>query len=199
LNAVQSALAWGIILASLGPSSQGGFAGGGQLGYNWRTGTFVYGAEVDLSWVGAGKTSDFSATIPGYTNAGGEKASVDWLATARLRAGYAVDRLLMFATAGLAFGGASASSGSIGTDGSVVDAFAGSSNATRVGWTAGGGAEYAFTDHWIGRAEALYYDLGAANYAVAAQNADTLAEGLSVEAHHRFDGAIGRVGLSYKF
>ena len=203
LNAVQSALLTGIIPGSLGSSWRSGFAGGGQLGYNWQSGAFVYGGEADLSWIGAGKTSGFLAALPGtpplYVNQGWAKASVDWLATARLRAGYAVDRLLMFATAGLAFGGASASSGSVGSDGFIVDTFAGSSNATRVGWTAGGGAEYAFTDHWIGRAEALYYDLGAVNYAVAAQDANTLAEGLSVEAHHRFDGAIARVGLSYKF
>jgi outer membrane immunogenic protein len=105
----------------------------------------------------------------------------------------------MYTTAGLAFGGASASSGSVGTDGFIVDTFAGSSSATRVGWTAGGGAEYAFTDHWIGRAEALYYDLGTVNYAVAAQNAQTIAEGLSVGATHHFDGAVARLGLSYKF
>lgn len=203
LNAVQSALLTGIIRSSLGSSWRSGFAGGGQLGYNWQTGAFVYGAEVDLSWLGAGETSGFLAALPGapplYVNQGWAKTSLDWLATARLRAGYAVDRLLMFATAGLAFGGASASSGSVGTDGFVVDTFAGSSSATRVGWTAGGGAEYALTDHWIGRAEALYYDLGAVNYAVAAQNAETIAEGLSVTAHHRFDGALARVGLSYKF
>jgi outer membrane immunogenic protein len=199
LNAVQSALARGVIPASLGSSSQSAFAAGGQIGYNWQTGSFVYGGEADLSWIGAGGTSGFSATIPGYTNAGWGKTSVDWMATARLRAGYAVDRLLVFGTAGLAFGGTQASSGSVGSDGTTTDTFAGSSSATRVGWTAGGGAEYAFTDHWIGRVEGLYYDLGSVDYAVAAQNAQTLAEGVSVEAHHRFDGALARVGLSYKF
>ena len=201
LNAVQSALLTGIIPGSLGSSWRSGFAGGGQLGYNWQTGAFVYGVEADLSGLDAGGTSGFLAALPGalYVNQGWAKTSVDWLATARLRAGYAVDRLLMYATAGLAFGGASASSGSVGTDGFTVDTFAGSSSSTRVGWTAGGGGEYAFTDHWIGRVEALYYDLGSANYAVAAQNAQTIAEGLSVTAHHRFDGALARVGLSYKF
>ena len=203
LNAVQSALLTGIIPGSLGSSSQSAFAGGGQLGYNWQTGNFVYGGETDLSWVGRSKSYGFSAALPGtppaYVNAGWAKNSVDWLATARLRAGYAVDRLLLFGTVGLAFGGAQASSGSVGTDNTTVDTFAGSYSSGRVGWAAGGGAEYAFTDHWIGRADALYYDLGSVNYAVAAQDANTLAEGLSIEAHHRFDGALARVGLSYKF
>jgi outer membrane immunogenic protein len=200
MNAAQSALAWGIIPPSLGPSTQSGFAGGGQLGYLWQSGAFVYGVEADLSGLGGGKTSGFSATIPAeYTNAGWAKTSVDWLATARLRAGYAVDRLLLFGTAGLAFGGTAASSGSVGSDYYITDTYAGSKSGTRVGWAAGGGGEYAFTDHWIGRVEGLYYDLGTVHYAVAAQDANTIAEGLSIGARHRFDGAIVRIGLDYKF
>ena len=34
---------------------------------------------------------------------------------------------------------------------------------TKTGWTAGGGVEYALTNHWTVRAEYLHYDLGDAS------------------------------------
>ena len=204
LNAVQSAIADGIIPASLGSKTRAGLAGGLQLGYNFQTGNLVYGLEADLSWMAPGKTSSLTGTvsIPDefyYTNTSVSKSSVNWLSTMRLRAGYAIDRLLVFGTGGLAFGGTHSSSSSVGTDHDITDTFAGSKSATRVGWAAGGGAEYAFNDHWVGRIEGIYYDLGKVSYAVSPQDINSEAEGLSPTASHRFNGTIARVGLSYKF
>lgn len=60
-----------------------GILGGGQLGYNWQVSRFVYGLEAD-----------FSVT----------DTSVDWLASARGRAGFLLDdRLLAYGTAGIGF------------------------------------------------------------------------------------------------
>lgn len=60
-----------------------GILGGGQLGYNWQAGRFVYGLEADVS------ATDMSA---------------DWLASARGRAGILLDdRLLAYGTAGVGF------------------------------------------------------------------------------------------------
>ena len=64
---------------------------------------------------------------------------IDWLASLRLRAGFAWDRALIYATGGLVLGGVelSADLGEIGSE---------SKSNTDWGWTIGGGLEYAFTD-----------------------------------------------------
>ena len=61
-----------------------GFAGGVQLGYNWQTGSVVYGVEGDI-------------TLSGSDH-------VQWLASARGRLGYLIQpRLMVYGTAGLGF------------------------------------------------------------------------------------------------
>ena len=69
-----------------------GIAGGGQLGYNWQTGQFVFGAETDIQ---ASAADDTFAPW---------KFSNPWFGTLRGRAGYAMNNILLFATAGLAYG-----------------------------------------------------------------------------------------------
>lgn len=200
LNAAESAIALGVIPRSLGSSSRGGFAGGVQAGYNWQSGSFVYGVEADFDGLTNKSSGGFVTVIPrAYTNAGSASASISWLATARLRAGLAFDRTLVYATGGIAAGGVKASSSSIGTDGSTYDTFLGSVSKTRFGWTVGAGVEYALTDRWLLRGEGLYYNLGRVSYGVNAQDANTLSEGLSITARHKADGFVLRTGLSYKF
>ena len=60
------------------------FIGGGQMGYNWQFGQFVFGIEGDFDWASGSKTSPLV-----NTGAGPLQASVDgnWVSTvaARLR------------------------------------------------------------------------------------------------------------------
>ena len=81
----------------------------------------------------------------------------------------------------------------------------------RVGWTAGGGLEWAFTPNWTLKAEALYYDLGSASFAsspVGAMDPDGTNGGgfagaplfaNSPVTRVRYDGVIARAGLNYHF
>ena len=119
---------------------------GGYVGYNWQSDAWVFGAEADIN--GVWNDQNFAGPFPTSVDIG-----TDWLASIRGRVGYAVDRTLIFATAGVGwteattdinFGGGATLSGS--------DTF--------VGWTLGGGVEYAFDDNWIGRVEYRYYDFG---------------------------------------
>lgn len=64
-----------------------GFIGGGQIGYNWQTGPWVLGAELDFSGINA-RTNTF--VDPFFNGKGGTTSATyssqyDWLATARLR------------------------------------------------------------------------------------------------------------------
>jgi outer membrane immunogenic protein len=118
---------------------------GGTVGYNLQMSQFVVGFEGDInaSWM---KGTDSTACC---------ETKNDWFATARGRLGYAMDRFMPFLTAGAAFG-----------DLKVTSAL-GSETATRTGWTAGGGFEYAFMGAWSAKLEYLYADLGKASCSVA--------------------------------
>jgi outer membrane immunogenic protein len=131
---------------------------GGFLGYDYDFGNgIIVGVVGDMSW------SDISGG--GCINASGVSCSVsqadmsvelNWLATARLRAGYAVDDLPVYGTGGLAFGGVEASLNSPFLN--DVD------SQTSFGWTLGAGVEYRISDPISIGLEYLYVDLGKETY-----------------------------------
>ncbi|MBB5752027.1 outer membrane protein [Prosthecomicrobium pneumaticum] len=121
-----------------------GLFGGVQAGYNFQNGPFVIGAEFDFS------LSDVS----GDTFDGGTiSTSSDWGATARLRAGYAFDRFLVYGTGGLAVSDASASVEGVGSD-----------DKTLVGWALGAGVEAFVTQKVSLKVEYLHLDYGSETF-----------------------------------
>jgi outer membrane immunogenic protein len=86
--------------------------------------------------------------------AGTTTVSNPWNATLRGRIGYAMDRLLIYGTGGLAVG-------RVEVDDTVGPT---SEAATEVGWTAGAGIETALTDQVLGRVEYRYTDLGSSSF-----------------------------------
>ena len=200
-TAVQSAIADGYLPVSLGDSSNTFGALGAQFGYNYQMQQMVIGFEADLDWTDGVRSTNFVAppNIASLTNVGHQSAGLEWLGTARLRAGYAFDRALIFATGGLAYGGVKAESSASEYDGSNTDIFAGSASGTKVGYALGGGLEYAFAANVSLKADYLYYDLGKADYAVAAANTIAQGEGLFVNATQRLDGSLVRIGLNVRY
>ena len=73
----------------------------------------------------------------------------DWLATARLRFGYAFDTIMPYVTAGAAISRlvASTAGAPLGTD-----------RANNLGWTLGLGVEFVIWGPWTAKAEYLYAD-----------------------------------------
>jgi outer membrane immunogenic protein len=200
-TAVQSAIADGYLPVSLGGSSNTFGALGAQFGYNYQMQQMVIGFEADLDWADGVRSTGFVAppNIADLTNVGHQSAGLQWLGTARLRAGYAFDRALIFATGGLAYGGVKAESSASEYDGSNTDLFAGSASGAKLGYALGGGVEYAFAANMSLKAEYLYYDLGKADYAVAAANTIAAGEGLFVNASQRLDGSLVRIGLNVRY
>jgi outer membrane immunogenic protein len=141
-----------------------GLVAGGQLGYNWQNGQFVFGAETDL------QLSDADATFASY------QFSNPWFGTMRGRAGIAYGWTLFYATAGLAYG-----------EGKLDYAGLSESN-TSLGWTAGAGIEFAFTPCWSIKAEYLYYNLGPQTYQLAGVNTTFSSEVLRLGVNYRFSG-----------
>ena len=158
-----------------------GFVGGLHLGYNWQSDALVLGLEGDIEFADINGDTD-------VVNAAGDKVGeieqeIDWLGSLRLRAGFAADRALFYATGGLAVGGVE-----ISVKDGDGDEFAGNSE-TNWGWTLGGGVEYAFTDDLSARIEYRYTDLGD----IDADNGD----GDEGKADTRFHAV--RAGLSWHF
>jgi len=161
-----------------GPASfdvKGGMVGG-QLGYNWQFGQFVYGVEGDGDWTDLRGTGNLA-------NCGmGCKTRNDFLSTARGRLGFAADRWLPYVTGGLAVGDIKA----------AVPGLAGVDK-TNAGWTAGGGLEFALSGPWTVKAEYLYVDLGKAGCSVAC--------GFPVGANNNVSLTtnVVRAGINYRF
>lgn len=121
-----------------------GFLGGAQAGYNWQTGPVVFGAEADFQ--GSTANGPLSATAGPTISA---TAKTPWFGTVRGRLGYAIDRILLYATGGAVYG-----DGSLNGTVSSVGTF--SNSATFWTWTAGAGAEVAFWGCWSAKLEYLY-------------------------------------------
>jgi len=181
-----------------------GFTGGIQAGYNWQMNQFVIGVEGDWVWLDSGKSASGTATFADFPNGAGTSPAVvtsngkigtDWLATLRGRLGYAVDRWMVYGTAGFAWANVESSSALTATftDGTTAQFWQGKNDDTRFGWTIGAGVEYAITNNFTTKLEYLYYDLGSKNYAVIG---GTLP---AASARAKMDGNIVRAGLNYKF
>jgi outer membrane immunogenic protein len=154
-----------------------GWMAGGTVGYNWQSGAIVYGLEGDFDWADVSSSSTCAGAFTCTTK---ER----WFATARGRIGYAFDRWLPYLTGGAAFGNVKASITSPALGGL-------SGSDTMVGWTVGGGLEYAFLGNWTAKVEYLYADLGKFNCSgcVAGLVTDNVS----------FTQNIVRAGLNYKF
>lgn len=142
--------------------SRNGFVGGAHVGYLYQTGPAVFGLEADVEGTTI-KNSGLRASLRG-------------------RLGLAMDRTLFYVTGG----GALANQNY--TVWSPFTGFNTNASATKLGWTLGGGLEYAFAPNWSARVEYRYSDFGkvdVANFVAPAQIS-------------RRENAV-RMGVSYHF
>lgn len=217
-----------------------------NAGYNWQFGSFVLGVETDFSalnrryesaFAGAVGTDGYQFTYPGgliipgstvtgtYAITNSEFASrsrMNWLTTARLRAGFAAGDFLLYATGGLAAGRNSMSATGRVTEtftetttGLLPATYTASSTTTwrgttgsntDFGWTIGGGVEWMTGRGFSLKAEYLYYDLGDQTL-IATGTTTTTINGQAqaavvaptIRLRQAMDGHIFRVGLNFGF
>jgi outer membrane immunogenic protein len=154
-----------------------GVIGGGEVGYNYQYTNWVFGVEADF------QGSSERASGAGVTE------SFPWFGTVRGRIGFTpVDRWLVYATGGLAYGELK-TSGAFPVGGVAVPFNA---QSTKAGWTVGGGVEAALWGNWTGKVEYLYVDIN--NF-----NLNTAVMGIPVTTNVRLHENIGRVGVNYRF
>jgi outer membrane immunogenic protein len=206
--------------ATAGGSSRAqlnGVIGGGQMGYNWQSGSFVYGIESDLQ--ATGERGDTTICITAGCPAGGIFGSASyklpWLATLRGRIGVTVTpRVLLYATGGLAVAEVDSTfSGGLSGVGPVTSI---TSNPFKVGFAVGGGVEGAFDNHWSAKLEALYVDLGSYDTGFAGVTNTSVTNALNTPQldfntvttttattsgsfHSHVSDFIVRVGVNYRF
>jgi outer membrane immunogenic protein len=217
-----------------------GFIGGGQIGYNYQFGQFVIGLEADIQYsdLGGGnrnnnQTTVFAATPTAFAQPGlgivgpagvGNVAlfndsvqNMEYFGTVRGRVGFAIDRLLVFGTGGLAYrdGGSNnnrgfgvpagffASPNSAIAAQTFINQNGGNRNASDIGYAVGGGIEYAFTPNLSAKIEGLYVNFEGDNNRTVNNVVGVTNTGAPVIGNRgrgqESDFALVRAGLNYKF
>ena len=157
-----------------------GFLGGAHVGYLYQWDSFVLGAEADIEF---SDINGSDSSLAGATAA--SRSDINWMASLRLRAGFAWDRVLVYATGGLAYADFD---GSGGPAGGPLQSY----SDEVWGWTLGGGLDYGITENWRMRAEYRYTDFEDASGGLAPLYAGVTAS-TDVDLH-----AV-RLGVSYRF
>jgi outer membrane immunogenic protein len=188
-----------------GRADVNGFIGGAQVGYNWQRGSWLFGLEADIQGSDERGSADVCLVAGCAIGTGILTANykLDWFGTVRGRIGFLpTERLLLYATGGLAYGELSATA-------PLVPLSWGS---TRAGWTVGAGAEAALDRNWSVKLEYLYMDLGnvgssGATATTAVNQLNTPQQGfntittttLTSAFRTKFTDNIVRVGVNYRF
>jgi outer membrane immunogenic protein len=193
--------------AGTGSLSGSGFTGGVQASYNWQNGNTVLGFETDFGAFHFRGAQSVSANYPvgahvstANTFTVGTSVEANWLFTARARIGWVVKpNILAYATGGLAVTQLEVANSFSDNHSSFPASGGGSNSATKLGWTLGGGLEWAFDKNWSAKVEYLYVDFGSVtvNSTILSPQPPGYSQAISTSAD--LTAHIARVGINYKF
>jgi len=197
-----------LVPQSLNPDPDG-FIGGGQIGFNWQLGRhFVIGVESDFQGSdmegdeSRGPIVDITGAVVNADSFLTAHERMQWFGSTRGRLGFSpACRWLIYATGGVAYGNVDFSANTnYGTPAALFATYPTSFTETELGWTAGGGIEFAIGHHWTVKAEYLYYDLGNESSTIN-QRIAGVPQGPPFFVHYDFEnsGNIFRGGLNFKF
>jgi len=172
-----------------------GFIGGVQGGYNWQTNCTVFGVEADYSWSNVKNTAfetdgDLGVDVDTLTI----ESRLRGLGTLRTRAGVVVDNLLIYVTGGVALGNFKRTYTQTDNNVPVSEVFQHNNN--RWGWVLGVGTEWAINQNWSIKGEALYHQFKSDDTTfVCTVFCPSEAKRFSNE-----DSVwVGRIGVNYRF
>jgi outer membrane immunogenic protein len=179
--------AWTDITGTTGLFAVNGPLVGGTAGINYAGfgDWLLLGIEADLDWSGATGSAGCAALGVGVVTC---QTKIDFLSTFRVRAGYTWSHFLFYATAGGASGDYRLKELTTGANFSPP---------LQLGWTAGVGIEYAFTDAISAKIEYLYVDLG--RISCPTGTLCGIDNALAQDGSVSFTENLVRAGINYKF
>jgi len=207
-----------LLLPAIGLASQSfdtsGVIGGLQVGYNYQFNrNWLVGFETDFDWSGMKGSSATQLAVGALSTSVDEH--IKWFGTVRARLGYLpTDNLLAYVTGGFAYGKVDHTGSLFFPAGTLIvntppftalctgpaTCFTGSSSDTAIGWTLGGGLEYAFWQKWTVKAEYLYVSLASKS---VTETALLFAPGTTPVSYNanfsRTNFNVARVGVNYRF
>jgi outer membrane immunogenic protein len=198
-----------------GSVSDSGIIGGAHAGYNWQFGHLVYGLEGDFEGANLSKSSNcviqsmitgVSVTpggcgqIPNLAVGESFRTALLWQSSARARLGCAFDKVLVYGTGGVAIAGLDTRYTEVVSLLPFISARAEPSfNRTAVGFTLGGGVEYAIDASWSVRAEYRFSDFGKPKPIDFNQLTNFAPASPAIRIYHSVDENAVLFGISYKF
>jgi outer membrane immunogenic protein len=186
------------IFGTGGNGSEGAFVGGGQIGFNWQAGGWVFGVEGDFQATSAERTFvccgpvAAAVLIPPFVLGDTITVSNDWQASIRGRLGYAWDRFLVYGTAGVAFANLEAS---VFLPGALIA----SASDTLTGWTAGGGIEFGLWDNWSLGVEYRFSSFDASDFGLGNIVFDPVLPGAPLRSRFDLETHEVTARLNYRF
>jgi outer membrane immunogenic protein len=177
---------------ALGNGSSTGIVGGGQLGYNYQVGRFVFGVEGEID---ANGTNTHFSTHPNGAQQDW-KTQGDYIATVSARLGFVIHQdTLVYIKGGGAW---DQTKYNVGTTEPASFGFNPGLSVSRSGYVLGFGAEYAITPNWTAKIEYEYMDFGSQRLNFAAGpglNPDYAP--FTTESDHTL--SVVKFGINYKF
>jgi len=167
------------------------FIGGGQVGFNYQMGGFVFGVEGDFDWSG-----NNNGNANGIAIAGGNivaSARDKWISSVAARFGFASDHWLFYGKAG---GGWVGASNLTLTDTITGASITGGGSSSNTGFLVGVGIEYAFTNNWTMKVE--YDHLGLDNRTFVVPVGAPFLAGDVISTSHRNVQEF-KIGFNYLF
>jgi opacity protein-like surface antigen len=162
-----------------------GWLAGAQLGYNHQINQFVIGIELDGSFTDIVGRRASLLSLPGQQPIG-IKVEVEGLATVAGRLGLAWNNILFYGKGGAAFAR---------NHPQYTDNDNGNAHVWKVGWMAGGGAEYGITPTISAKLEYNYMDFGTQHYTLTCQIVSCGTNRVDLEQNFH----VVKAGLNWRF